>query len=77
MISRGSVAGLRAFVAAGVWTILLLSNAQRAPAQDAPDHQSTSDAPVLTPSDGKQSKRILGIFPNYRAVSANTQLPPL
>ncbi len=27
--------------------------------------------------DGKQSKRILGIFPNYRAVSANTQLPPL
>jgi hypothetical protein len=27
--------------------------------------------------DGKQSKRILWIFPNYRAVSANTQLPPL
>jgi hypothetical protein len=25
----------------------------------------------------KQSKRILWIFPNYRAVSANTQLPPL
>ena len=27
--------------------------------------------------EGKQSKRILGIFPNYRAVSANTQLPRL
>src|SRR5215469_10328258 len=26
---------------------------------------------------GKQEKRILGIVPNYRAVSANTYLPPL
>jgi hypothetical protein len=99
MISRSLVADLRVFVAAGVWTVLLLSNAQRAAAQQAPakqqpprgfqaapalNHQSPSDPPVLTPSDpnqtsddGKQSKRILGIFPNYRAVSANTQLPPL
>jgi hypothetical protein len=37
------------------------------PAQaNNPDHQF-----------GKQPKRILGIIPNYRAVSANTQLPPL
>jgi hypothetical protein len=28
-------------------------------------------------SEGRQSKRILWIIPNYRAVSANTQLPPL
>jgi hypothetical protein len=28
-------------------------------------------------TETKQSKRILGIFPNYRAVSADTQLPPL
>jgi hypothetical protein len=28
-------------------------------------------------NEAKQSKRILWIFPNYRAVSANTQLPPL
>jgi hypothetical protein len=42
-------------------------------------------APNVTPADasnpnaefGKQPKRILGIIPNYRAVSANTQLPPL
>jgi hypothetical protein len=27
-------------------------------------------------SEGKQPKRILWIIPNYRAVSANTQLPP-
>jgi hypothetical protein len=42
-------------------------------------------APSVTPAQandandqvGKQPKRILGIIPNYRAVSANTQLPPL
>jgi hypothetical protein len=28
-------------------------------------------------AEAKQSKRILWIFPNYRAVSADTQLPPL
>jgi len=34
--------------------------------------------PPNNPDDqyGKQPKRILGIIPNYRAVSANTQLPP-
>jgi hypothetical protein len=97
MISRSLVACSRAFIAAGVGTVLLLYNAQQAVAQQqpsareqppprfqtAPDLQSPSD-PVLTPSDpsytnddDKQSKRILWIFPNYRAVSANTQLPPL
>lgn len=36
------------------------------------------DASSLGSSDeARQSKRILWIFPNYRAVSANTQLPPL
>jgi hypothetical protein len=50
----------------------------KAPLPDAP-------APVINPGNqpasneqyGKQPKRILGIIPNYRAVSANTQLPPL
>jgi hypothetical protein len=49
----------------------------------APDPQAQPDI-ALNPSestqvndDGKQSKRILWIFPNYRSVSANTQLPPL
>lgn len=51
---------------------------ERAPAQSqtaarTPGESSTAD----NKDDGKQSKRILGIFPNYRAVSANTQLPPL
>jgi hypothetical protein len=39
-------------------------------------------APPSTPSNpneqyGKQNKRILWVVPNYRAVSANTHLPPL
>lgn len=38
---------------------------------------AASATPSKDDSDGKQSKRILGIIPNYRAVSANTQLPPL
>jgi hypothetical protein len=39
----------------------------------------TSPADANNPSDqiGQQPKRILGIIPNYRAVSANTHLPPL
>jgi hypothetical protein len=32
--------------------------------------------PTLTPT-GQQTKRILGILPNFEAVSANTHLPPL
>jgi hypothetical protein len=37
-------------------------------------------APPILPKDnseGKQPKRILWVIPNYRSVSANTQLPPL
>jgi len=45
---------------------------------DAPAPQASSAAPE-SPDDrvGKQSKRILGIIPNFRAVSAKTYLPPL
>ncbi len=39
---------------------------------DAPQASETT-----TPSEeGQQTKRILGIFPNFRAVSANVHLPP-
>jgi hypothetical protein len=58
-----------------------------APSQDgaAPDLQSQPDSAVKPSESGrvdgddnaKQSKRILWIFPNYRAVSAGTQLPAL
>jgi hypothetical protein len=45
---------------------------------DAPTPQISPSTPS-NPNDqsGKQPKRILGIVPNYRAVSANEHLPPL
>lgn len=56
-----------------------------------PQQESNSDEPpqakgvntsldagtLRSTTEAKQSKRILWIFPNYRAVSADTQLPPL
>jgi hypothetical protein len=43
---------------------------QQSNASSSPTGQSASDQPP------KQTKRILGIIPNFRAVSANTKLPP-
>jgi hypothetical protein len=42
-----------------------------------PEAAQTPPAPSKDDSEAKQPKRILWIIPNYRAVSANTQLPPL
>jgi hypothetical protein len=55
-----------------------------APAQDQVSTAALPDAPSsqqTTSSDdksleGKQTKRILGIIPNFRSVSADTKLPP-
>ena len=41
-----------------------------APDPSAPQSQTTGD------QSGQQTKRILGIVPNFRAVSADTKLPP-
>jgi len=41
----------------------------RFPAVSQPPSASSSD-------EGRQTKRILGIMPNFRSVSANSQLPP-
>ncbi|MGO8986151.1 MAG: hypothetical protein ACLPHI_18575 [Terriglobales bacterium] len=51
---------------------------EKSPVPDAPT-PATKTAGVNNASDdyGKQPKRILWIIPNYRAVSANTHLPPL
>jgi hypothetical protein len=38
---------------------------------------SSAEAGSPKPSEGQQTKRILGILPNFAAVSANTYLPPL
>lgn len=42
-----------------------------APASRVDEHQKKHD------SEGKQTKRIFWVVPNFAAVSANTQLPPL
>ena len=54
------------------------STDQKSSVPDAPKPQ-VSPATPSNPDEvyGKQNKRILGIVPNYRAVSANTHLPPL
>lgn len=47
---------------------------------DAPKTVESTTVPsaaVEQEQEGKQSKRILWVFPNYRAVSANVQFPPL
>lgn len=48
---------------------------QRQPAAAAPS--SGEAAQSNSPGEEKQPKRILWIIPNYRAVSADTELPPL
>jgi hypothetical protein len=45
--------------------------------QPQPDSKKSLSESGQVDEDAKQSKRILGIFPNYRAVSTTTQLPPL
>jgi hypothetical protein len=60
----------------------LWSSSNPAGAADAPGSSDAAmpDAPTPQTGDdgeGKQTKRILGIIPNFRAVSANTKLPPM
>jgi hypothetical protein len=45
---------------------------------DAPQPQQTSarGGAEANPQNNKQTKRILGVFPNFRAVSEQTHLPP-
>ena len=49
-----------------------LESSSLQPIIDAP----TPQTPQTDDSTGKQTTRILGIIPNFRAVSANVQLPP-
>jgi len=76
----------------GFFALLLCLCAVQASAQERDNresHPSLSDknAPLATtlpdapsasqePGEGKQTKRILGIIPNFRAVSVDTHLPP-
>jgi hypothetical protein len=44
--------------------------------QSVPPNAPTPQSAPVEPAYGTQTKRILGIIPNFRAVSANTTLPP-
>ena len=55
---------------------------ETSPLPDAPKSSQTQSNPEQNgrqsdDSEGQQTKRILWIIPNYRAVSASTKLPPL
>jgi hypothetical protein len=49
------------------------------PDSQIPESSPASPGPTQSPdgSQGRQTKRILGIMPNFQAVSANTHPPPL
>ena len=49
----------------------------KAPMPQTSPRAQTPPVPAEDDSEGKQPKRILWIIPNYRAVGANTYLPPL
>ena len=53
------------------------SSCHMAPVSQPPQPTRTDQTSAVEDSIGKQPKRILWIIPNYRAVSANTYLPPL
>jgi hypothetical protein len=66
------------------------SQTQNTEPPDAPQPQPTQQNPAAPPSDsataapeksddstGQQTKRMFGVVPNFAAVSANAQLPPL
>jgi hypothetical protein len=47
------------------------------PDTQSPDPGQGPEEPIPLDEGGQQTKRILGMVPNFQAVSANTQLPPL
>lgn len=57
------------------------SNSSTQPGSESADKKGTSAAPEATKSDKKsgpeQSKRLMWVVPNFGAVNANTQLPPM
>ena len=75
--SRGTAVQIASMDASSVASSSELPDAP-SPALSGP--QETSSSPVQTAAaesdEGRQTKRILGIVPNFRSVSVNTHLPP-
>lgn len=72
---------------AGLLTPALLSQTNASPLPDAPGYTQSQSPANATPADkeagtvppsleGRQTKRILGIVPNFRSVSVDEKLPP-
>jgi hypothetical protein len=55
--------------------VLQAQSGQTTPSTPAPQISNNPDA--VSPNGTQQTKRILGIMPNFRSVSADTQLPPM
>jgi hypothetical protein len=63
-------------------TIASIADADKLPdSPDASQQQQAATAPAQTAADqsteGKQTKRILGVIPNFRSVSVNAKLKPM
>jgi len=80
IVSTTAVLAAQQADAGNLQPVVLVGSATAAPAQSpstnapAPQSQPSQSAPA--DSTGQQTKRILGIVPNFRAVSADTKLPP-
>jgi hypothetical protein len=55
---------------------LLYPQAGQTPAATPPP-QATSDPDAVSPNGNHQTKRVLGLVPNFRTVSADVKLPPM
>jgi hypothetical protein len=70
---------IRSLALIAVFTGISLAQSTQAPPADPPEPaQSATGAedPAAQPAPGQQPKRILGLMPNYRAVSAGAIPPP-
>jgi hypothetical protein len=58
-------------------TLLELQSGQTTTPAQTPQSQTSNNPDASNPNGPQQTKRILGIMPNFSAVSADTKLPPL
>ena len=65
------------FVLAGGIALSPAIYAEEAASSSLPDSPQPQQQAMVNPNNGQQTKRILGILPNFRSVSADQVLPPL
>jgi hypothetical protein len=57
--------------------VLQATQSGQASSSTTPAPQVTNNPDAVSPNGTQQTKRILGIMPNFRSVSADTKLPPM